>query len=47
MGGGQEEVLSDDDFDDGQFSGLSANRIVLKRAVHVSEAEDTSGAGEE
>ena len=36
----------DDDWDDGQFANLSANRIVLQRAGHVSEASE-SGSDEE
>ena len=49
ISGGNDERLSDDDFDDGQFSELSANRIVLKRAPHVpvSDAEDGSSDGED
>mmetsp|Transcript_8881 Transcript_8881/g.20051 ORF Transcript_8881/g.20051 Transcript_8881/m.20051 type:complete len:681 (-) Transcript_8881:30-2072(-) len=45
--GGDEERLSDDD--DGQFSELSANRIVFKRAAHVpiSDPEDGSSDGED
>lgn len=34
------EPSSDDDWDDGQFANLSANRIVLQRASHVSEASE-------
>ena len=35
------------DVDDGQFSFLMGNRIVLKRAEHVSDAEDSSSDTDE
>jgi len=37
----------DDDWEDGQFSNLSGNRIVLKRATHVSDASSDSEEDED
>ena len=41
------EADSDDDWDDGQFANLDSNQIVLKRATHVSDAEDSDSNGEQ
>jgi len=43
MEANQEEVADEDgdDWDDGQFANLSANRIVLQRAGHVSDASES------
>ena len=35
------DANEDDDWDDGQFASLCANRIVLKRASHVSDASES------
>lgn len=35
-------TAGDDDWDDGQFASLNANRIVLERAGHVSDASSSS-----
>ena len=35
------DTNDDDDWDDGQFARLCANRIVLKRASHVSDASQS------
>ena len=35
-----------DDWDDGQFANLKGNRILLRRADHVSEASDTDSDDE-
>lgn len=37
---------SDDEWDDGQFANLNANRIVLQRAGHVSDASESESEGE-
>jgi superfamily II DNA/RNA helicase len=37
----------DDEWDDGQFSNLAGNRIVLKRATHVSDASSDSEEDED
>ena len=39
-GGNSENDNQDDGFDDGQFVSLNPNRIILKRAAHVSDASD-------
>lgn len=41
------EADSDDDWDDGQFANLDSNQIALKRATHVSDAEDSDSNGEQ
>lgn len=38
----QAVATGDDDWDDGQFVNLNANRIVLERAGHVSDASSCS-----
>jgi hypothetical protein len=35
------DAKEDEDWDDGQFANLCANRIVLKRASHVSDASES------
>lgn len=42
-----EAADNDDDWDDGQFANLSGNRIVLKRASHVSDASDSSDSDDD
>uniref|UniRef100_A0A7S4N6J6 RNA helicase n=1 Tax=Odontella aurita TaxID=265563 RepID=A0A7S4N6J6_9STRA len=39
-GDGNHDIDDDDVWDDGQFAALSGSRIVLKRAGHVSDAEE-------
>jgi hypothetical protein len=40
-------AMDDEDWDDGQFANLCANRIVLKRASHVSDASESESESNE
>lgn len=41
------DAIDDEDWDDGQFANLCANRIVLKRASHVSDASESESESNE